>query len=386
VQFEMAQILLDDGRHRHAQGCREILYSHGLLLLGIGEVFGQAAGQILGASRLVKVDGDIFSDCHLAKIGQIGTDNGHSVGARQMRHAAATGGGGVRHDGYGRSLEKIGQAIFIEVAGKFDSGIGCPLFLDRLDIAGGLGVVSSRDDEPGLRQGLGKNVESLNHELEALVGSPFTEGKDSMCGIAAAGEIGIFGTRGEDAVGTEMHVVASIFFVEDLAVSGHEHGDGIRTQKHFCREGTGQTVSARMLDAGIFEVDGVHQVMQRDMRVATRQTSEKRGKQARERDQRIPAEGAKEQVEPNDIGLELIDRTENSNRAGRVVERPAAEDGKALEFGLRRGSLVGKDGEAEKWIGAKLTRNMEPILAQSTLTRWKGGDQTDFHSISRLIA
>jgi hypothetical protein len=129
-----------------------------------------------------------------------------------------------------------------------------------------------------------------------------------------------------------------------------------------------------MLDAGIFEVDGIHQVMQRDMRVATRQTSEKRSEQARECDQRIPAEGAEEQVEPNDIGLELIDRTENSNRAGRIVEGPAAEDGKALEFGLRRSGFVGKDGEAEKWIGAKLARNMEPILAQSTLTRWKGGD------------
>jgi hypothetical protein len=141
-----------------------------------------------------------------------------------------------------------------------------------------------------------------------------------------------------------------------------------------------------MLDAGIFEVDGIHQVMQGDMRVAAHQTSEKRREQARECDERIPAEGAKEQIEPNDIGLELIDRTENSNRAGRIVERPAAENGKAFEFRLRRSSLVGKDGEAEKWVVAKLARNMQPILAQSTLTRWKGGDQTDLHSNSRLIA
>jgi len=76
----MAKILLDDGGHRHAQGCREILHSHGLLLLGIGEEFGQAAGKILSASRLIKIDGDVFSDCHLAEIGQIGTDDGYSVG------------------------------------------------------------------------------------------------------------------------------------------------------------------------------------------------------------------------------------------------------------------------------------------------------------------
>jgi hypothetical protein len=142
-----------------------------------------------------------------------------------VSYAAASGGRGVGHYGDGRSLEKIGQAIFIEVSGKFDSRIVGELFLYGLDIAGGLGVISSRDDEPGLGESLGENVESLNHELQALVGSPFTEGKDAMFGIAAAGKIRVFGTRGENAVGAEMNVVASIFFVKDLAVSGHEHGN-----------------------------------------------------------------------------------------------------------------------------------------------------------------
>jgi len=141
-----------------------------------------------------------------------------------VSYAAASGGRGVGHYGDGRSLEKIGQAIFIEVSGKFDSRIVGELFLYGLDIAGGLGVVSSRDDEPGLRESLGKNVESLNHEFEALVSSPLTKGEDAMFGIAATGKSGIFGTRGEDAMGAEMHVIASIFFVKDLAVSGHEHG------------------------------------------------------------------------------------------------------------------------------------------------------------------
>jgi hypothetical protein len=303
-----------------------------------------------------------------------------------MGNTATSGGGSVGHDSDGRSLEKIGQAIFIEVAGKLDSGIVRELFLYRLDITGGLGVVSSGDDEPGLREGFGENVERLNHEFEAFVSSPLTEGKNALFGIAAAGEIGIFRARGEDAVGAEMHVVASIFFMKDLAVSGHEHGDGIRAQEHFGGDSAGQTVGARMLDAGIFKVDGVHQVMQGDMRVAAGQTSEKRCQEAREGDERVPAEGAEEQVEPHYIGLELVDRAENSNRAGRIVEGPAAEDGEAVEFGLRRGELVGKDGEAQKRVAAKFVRNMQPILAQSTLTGWKGGNQTDLHSNSRLIA
>jgi len=70
---------------------------------------------------------------------------------------------------------------------------------------------------------------------------------------------------------------------------------------------------------------------------------------------------------------------ENSNGAGGIVERPAAENGKAFQFRLRRSGFVGEDGEAEKWIIAQLARNMQSILAQSTLTRWKGGDQTDLH-------
>jgi hypothetical protein len=141
-----------------------------------------------------------------------------------MGYAAAAGGGGVGHYGDGGSLEKIGQAVFVEITGEFDSGIMGKLFLYGLDIAGGLGVVSSRDNEPGLRESLGENVKRLNHEFKTLVGSPFAEGKNAMFGIAATGELGIFGTCGEDAMGAEMHIVASIFFVKDLAVSGHEYG------------------------------------------------------------------------------------------------------------------------------------------------------------------
>jgi len=142
-----------------------------------------------------------------------------------MGYAAASGGGGVGHDGDGGSLEESGQAFFIEVAGEFDSGIVRKLFSYRLDIAGGLGMISSRDDEADLGESLGKNVESLNHELETLVGSPFSKGKNAMFGISAAGKIGIFGARGEDAMGAKVNVVASILFMQDLTVSGHEHRD-----------------------------------------------------------------------------------------------------------------------------------------------------------------
>jgi hypothetical protein len=44
VQFEMAEIFLDDGGHCLAQRGGEILHCHGLLLLRVGEQGNQALG------------------------------------------------------------------------------------------------------------------------------------------------------------------------------------------------------------------------------------------------------------------------------------------------------------------------------------------------------
>jgi hypothetical protein len=46
-----------------------------------------------------------------------------------------------------------------------------------------------------------------------------------MFGIAPPGEVGILRFPGENAMRTKMDIIAPIFFVKNLAISGHEHGD-----------------------------------------------------------------------------------------------------------------------------------------------------------------
>ena len=70
-----------------------------------------------------------------------------------------------------------------------------------------------------------------------------------------------------------MDVIMAIFLVENFAVSRHQYRDRIREQQHPRRKGSGRAIEARVLYAGIFQVNCVHQVMQGDMGIAAAQTS-----------------------------------------------------------------------------------------------------------------
>jgi hypothetical protein len=88
-QVKVPQILLDDGRHRHAQRSRKILGCHGLLLCQVGKKTNQACSQILRVPRLIKFDCQFFPICHLSKIRQVGAYNRHAISARQVCNPAA---------------------------------------------------------------------------------------------------------------------------------------------------------------------------------------------------------------------------------------------------------------------------------------------------------
>jgi hypothetical protein len=98
------------------------------------------------------------------------------------------------------------------------------LFLQRLDIARSLGMVPSADDQPGVWQGGGHNLVGLDHELEPFVGSPFAECQDAVLRVAAPGKIRIFGSARQNAMGSDMNVVATVLFVEDGAIAWHQYG------------------------------------------------------------------------------------------------------------------------------------------------------------------
>ena len=128
LQFEMAQVFLDDNRHGHAQGSGKILVGHGTQSLGILQQTSQTVGQIPGVTCTIELDGQIFHLGHLAEIFDICADDRYTVRACKMSDTAAAGGRSVGHNQRRGTLEKRFYLIFLNVACEFDAGM-VPIFL-----------------------------------------------------------------------------------------------------------------------------------------------------------------------------------------------------------------------------------------------------------------
>jgi hypothetical protein len=139
-------------------------------------------------------------------------------------------------------------------------------------------MISPADYELGIRQRFTHNRERFNHQFKPLVRSPLSECQNAVLGIAPPGKVGVFRPSRQHSVRSQMHVGAAIFFVQNLPIARHEHRDRIREQKHARGHRSGHPVKARVAHAGIFQIDGVHQVMQGHVRVAAAYAREQRSK------------------------------------------------------------------------------------------------------------
>jgi hypothetical protein len=88
-------------------------------------------------------------------------------------------------------------------------------------------MISAGNHEFGVRHLLGDQIERLDHEFKALVSAPLAKGKNAVGGSAPSREIGEFRSARKNAMGAQVDVIASIFVIQNLAVSGHEHRNGI---------------------------------------------------------------------------------------------------------------------------------------------------------------
>jgi len=225
-------------------------------------------------SRLVELDGDIFAVRHLTKIWKIRTYNGHSVGTCQVCDAATTSGRRIRHHRNRGTLENIWQAILIQIAGKLHSRIVSPLFLDRLNITGSLWMVPAGNDQFDVRQPRCHLLERVDHQFKPFVSSPFAECKNAMLRIAAPRKIRRLRPRGQDAVRSNVNVVTTILLVQYFAVSRHEHGNGIGKQKDSCCNGARHPICTRVPNSGILQIHRVHEMVQGDVGITTRQSGQ----------------------------------------------------------------------------------------------------------------
>jgi hypothetical protein len=140
-----------------------------------------------------------------------------------MGNSAAARGRRIGHHCDCRTLEESRQPVFRHISGEFNVRISSTLVSHGIHVAGSLRMVASSDDEPGIWNSSRNNFERFQHQLQPLVGSPFSESQNAMFRISAAGEIRIFWPRRQDAMRTQMHIVAPIFFVKYFAISRHQH-------------------------------------------------------------------------------------------------------------------------------------------------------------------
>jgi hypothetical protein len=239
----------------------------------------------------------------LAKIIEIGTDNGNSVSAGHVRHPATTGRRRIWHHGHRRRLEEIRQLLLVHVSGEFDRRISFAFFLHGLDVTCGLRMIAAANHQSGMGQCFRYPLKGFNHQFQPLVGSPFSKSQNAMLGISTPGKIGELGFAGENAMRTEMHIVAAIFFMQNVAISGHQYGYGICQEKHSSRKRAGNAISSRVTNPCIFQVHSVHQMMERDVGVAAGKPRKHGSQKSAECNKGIPAEGAEKQIKPDDVGL-----------------------------------------------------------------------------------
>lgn len=167
-------------------------------------------------------------------------------------------------------------------------------------------MIPASDHQPCLRHLLDQNIERFNHQLQALVGSPFSKCEDAVSWIAASREIGKLRPARENSVRPQVHIITSIFVVQDLAIARHEHRNGVGEQKHPGSNRTGKTVQLLMPNAHVLEFNRVHQVMKSHVGITAAQTRQQGRHQSGEGNEWIPPEGAEQQVEPHDVRLQLM--------------------------------------------------------------------------------
>ncbi len=87
--------------------------------------------------------------------------------------------------------------------------------------------------------------------------------------IPTAREIGEFRPACQNAVRPQVNVVPSVFVIQNFAIAGHQHGNGIGKQKHACSNRACKPVQPFITNADVFQFHRVHQVMQSHVGIAS---------------------------------------------------------------------------------------------------------------------
>ena len=89
-----------------------------------------------------------------------------------------------------------------------------------------------------------------------------------------------------------------------------------------------------MTNSHVFQLDGIHQVVKRDVSIAATEAREQRAHEPGESDEGVPPECTEEQVEPDHIGLYAMESPEQAINTAGIVEPPATLHIEAFGLGV----------------------------------------------------
>lgn len=85
-------------------------------------------------------------------------------------------------------------------------------------------MIAACHDELCVRHPVRQQIERFHHQFETFISSPLAESKDVLGWIAAPGEIRKLRPARQNSVSAQVHIIAPIFVIQDLAISRHQHG------------------------------------------------------------------------------------------------------------------------------------------------------------------
>jgi hypothetical protein len=176
-----------------------------------------------------------------------------------------------------------------------------------------------------------------------------------------------------------MNIVTAIFIIQDLAISGHENGHGIRKQKHPRGHRTSEAIQTFMAHSCVFQFDRIHEVMQGHMCISSTQARKQRRHEPAESDEWVPAKGAKQQIKPDDVGLQAPNSSDQPIDRGWVVERPAPQYRKAVPLLKSCRKFIRKHSQAKERISLQFLRDVKSVFTQTSSTGRECCDQTNLH-------
>jgi hypothetical protein len=89
--------------------------------------------------------------------------------------------------------------------------------------------------------------------------------------ITASGEIGEFRPSGQNAMRSQVHIIAAILVIQNFSIAWHQHRNRVGKQKHARGDRSCEAIKVLVANSDILQFHRIHQVMKCDVRISATQ-------------------------------------------------------------------------------------------------------------------